>query len=73
MKIAIIGAGKWGSALYNALSEKNKCIITSRTPRNIANFVSTEEALNCEMLVFVIAAQHTAEFLKANFTTVDMS
>lgn len=68
MKIAIIGAGKWGSALYNALSEKNECVITSRTKRDLPNFVSFDEALNCEMLVFVIAAQHTAEFLKANFT-----
>lgn len=67
MKIAIIGAGKWGSALYNALSEKNECVITSRTPRDIANFVSIKEALNCQMLVFVIAAQQTAEFLKSNF------
>ena len=67
MKIAIIGAGKWGSALYNALSEKNECVITSRTPRDIPNFVSIKEALDCEMLVFVIAAQQTAEFLRTNF------
>ncbi|MDA3051952.1 NAD(P)H-dependent glycerol-3-phosphate dehydrogenase [Campylobacter sp. JMF_01 NE2] len=68
MKIAIIGAGKWGSALCGALSEKNECVITSRTPRDLPNFVSIEEALDCEMLVFVIAAQHTAEFLAHNFT-----
>ena len=68
MKIAIIGAGKWGSALYNALSKKNECVITSRTKRDLPNFVSFDEALNCEMLVFVIAAQHTAEFLAHNFT-----
>lgn len=67
MKIAIIGAGKWGSALCDALSEKNECVITSRTPRDLPNFVSTKEAIECEMLVFVIAAQHTAAFLEANF------
>lgn len=68
MKIAIIGAGKWGSALYNALSEKNECVITSRTKRDLPNFVGFDEALGCQMLVFVIAAQHTAEFLAHNFT-----
>ena len=67
MKIAIIGAGKWGSALYSALSEKNSCVITSRTPRNIPNFVSIDEALDCEMIVLVIAAQQTASWLETNF------
>ena len=67
MKIAIIGAGKWGSALCGALGEKNECVITSRTPRNLPNFVSINEALDCQMLVFVIAAQHTAAWLEANF------
>ena len=67
MKIAIVGAGKWGSALYNALSEKNSCVITSRTPRNIPNFVSIDEALDCEMIVLVIAAQQTASWLETNF------
>ena len=52
MKIAVIGAGKWGSALFDALSAKNECVITSRTPRQIPHFVSVSEALECEALVF---------------------
>ena len=68
MKIAVIGAGKWGSALFDALSAKNECVITSRTPRQIPHFVSVSEALECEALVFAIAAQQTAQWLDQNFT-----
>ena len=35
--IAVIGAGKWGSALHFALSEKQEVFITSRTPKDIKN------------------------------------
>jgi glycerol-3-phosphate dehydrogenase (NAD(P)+) len=66
-KIAVIGAGKWGSALNFALSFKNKTVITSRTKRDIANFVSLEEALKHEFLVISISTQHTHEWLKNNF------
>ena len=45
MKIGVIGAGKWGSALAFALSEKNDVFITSRTPRDLLNFVSLQERL----------------------------
>ena len=37
--IAVIGAGKWGSALHFALSQKQEVYITSRTPRDVKNFV----------------------------------
>lgn len=67
MKIAVIGAGKWGSALFNAFSKKNECVITSRNLRNIKNFVSIDEALNAEILVFALSSQHTREFLQAKF------
>ncbi|PSM52625.1 glycerol-3-phosphate dehydrogenase [Campylobacter blaseri] len=66
-KIAVIGAGKWGNALFNAFSEKNDCVITSRTKRDIENFVSINEALECEYLVFSIATQITDNWLKQNF------
>ena len=46
-KIGVIGAGKWGSALCFALSEKNEVYITSRTPRDMKNFVSLEKVLEC--------------------------
>ncbi|MBE2983753.1 NAD(P)H-dependent glycerol-3-phosphate dehydrogenase [Campylobacter sp. RM9344] len=67
MKIAVIGAGKWGSALFHALSEKNECVISSRTPRDIKNFVSLKEALECKYLVFTIPTQAVAQWLEQNF------
>lgn len=68
MKIAIMGAGKWGQALYGAFSQKNDCIISSRTKKEIENFVSIKEVLDCEYIVFAIAAQSVNDFLKNNFT-----
>ncbi len=67
MSIAVIGAGKWGSALAFAFSEKNDVIINSRTPRDIPNFVSLDEALACEYLVISVPAQQVGEWLKDNF------
>ena len=67
MSIGVIGAGKWGCALAFALSEKNSVYITSRTPRDIKNFVSLEEVLKCEYLVFAIPAQQIASWLEKNF------
>ena len=67
MSIGIIGAGKWGSALAFALSEKNDVLITSRTPRALVNFVSLEEILKCEYLVITVPAQQIASWLKENF------
>lgn len=66
-KIGVIGAGKWGSALAFALSEKNEVYITSRTPRNIKNFVSLEEILNLEYLVIAIPAQEVSSWLRDHF------
>lgn len=67
MKIAIVGAGKWGQALYFALSGTNECVISSRTLKNLPNFVSLQEALNYEFIVFSISTQNIREFLKQNF------
>ncbi|MGB2553078.1 NAD(P)H-dependent glycerol-3-phosphate dehydrogenase [Campylobacter sp. MOP51] len=67
MKIAVFGAGKWGSALFHALSQKNECVISSKTPRQIPNFVSADEALRAEILVMTIPSQVTGEWLKKNF------
>ncbi len=65
--ICVIGAGKWGQALHFALSQNQKCLITSRTSRDIENFVTLETALNCELLVIAIPAQQIREWLKENF------
>jgi len=67
MKIGVIGAGKWGSALAFALSEKNEVFITSRTPRDMKNFISLEEILEFEYLVIAIPAQQIASWLQENF------
>jgi len=67
MKIAVIGAGKWGQALYHAFSQNNDVVIHSRTPRKIENFVSLEEALEREYLVVAIPAQFVRQWMEKNF------
>ena len=67
MLIGVIGAGKWGSALAYALSEKNSVCITSRRVRDRENFVSLEKALRCEYLVITVPAQQVADWLENSF------
>ncbi|QOY53898.1 NAD(P)H-dependent glycerol-3-phosphate dehydrogenase [Candidatus Sulfurimonas marisnigri] len=66
-KVGVIGAGKWGSALAFALSEKSDVFITSRRPREMKNFVSLEEILKCEYLIITVPAQQIASWLEENF------
>lgn len=66
-RIGVVGAGKWGSALAFALGLNNEVYITSRTPRDIENFVSLEEILKLEYLVIAIPAQQISSWLKENF------
>lgn len=65
--IAIIGAGKWGSALYHALNAKNTCFISSPTPRKMPNFISIKKALECEYLIFALSTQALHAWLKTHF------
>jgi glycerol-3-phosphate dehydrogenase (NAD(P)+) len=67
MKIAIIGAGKWGQALYHAYSQENEVVIHSRTPKEIENFVDLEEALSHEYLIMAIPAQAVRSWMEENF------
>jgi len=67
MQIGVIGAGKWGSALAFAMSEKNDVLISSRTPRELKNFVSMDEILKCEYLIITVPAQQVALWLEQNF------
>jgi len=67
MKMAVIGAGKWGKALYHAYIEKNDVVIYSRTAREIENFVSLDEALEREYLVMAIPAQFVRSWMEENF------
>ncbi|HIC42885.1 MAG TPA: NAD(P)H-dependent glycerol-3-phosphate dehydrogenase [Sulfurimonas sp.] len=65
--IGVIGAGKWGSALAFALSDNNEVYITSRTPRDMKNFVELDKVLDCEYLIIAIPAQQIGQWLKENF------
>jgi len=67
MSIGVIGAGKWGSALAFALSEKNDVLISSRTPRDLPNFVSLEKILKCKYLIITVPAQQISTWLEKNF------
>ena len=62
--IGVIGAGAWGSALFNSLKKELNPVITSRKKRNIQNFVSLDEVLKKEYLIIAIASQSIKEFLK---------
>jgi glycerol-3-phosphate dehydrogenase (NAD(P)+) len=67
MKIAIIGAGKWGQALYHAYSQHNEVVISSRNIKEIENFVSMEEALAYEYLIMAIPAQFVRQWMEEHF------
>lgn len=67
MKMAIIGAGKWGQALYSAYSKKNDVVISSRNNRDIENFVPMNEALKREYLIVAIPAQFASSWMRENF------
>ncbi len=65
-RVAVIGAGKWGQALAFALGKRCDVVITSRRRRDIAGFVSLEEALEREWIVMTIPAQAVRGWLKEN-------
>ncbi len=67
MKIAIIGAGKWGQALYHAYSQNNEVVISSRNTKEIEHFVSMEEALRHEYLIMAIPAQFVRQWMEEHF------
>lgn len=67
MKIAIIGAGKWGQALYHAYAQDNEVVISSRSTKEIENFVSMQEALKYEYLIVAIPAQFVRGWLEEYF------
>jgi len=67
VKIAVIGAGKWGTALAHAYSEKNSVIISSRREREAENFIPLEQALKSEYIVMAIPTQFVREFMQEHF------
>jgi glycerol-3-phosphate dehydrogenase (NAD(P)+) len=67
MNIGVIGAGKWGSALHFAFSRNRNVKIFSRTKRAMKDFVSLEEILEMDYLVFAISTQSVKQWLEENF------
>ncbi len=67
MRVGVIGAGKWGEALFFAISQNSDCYISSRRKRDIKNFVTQEEILDFEYLIFAISAQNAREWLESKF------
>ncbi len=67
LKVGVIGAGKWGSALRFALSQKNRVYIHSRTERDIEDFVPLEDILDSDYLIVSISTQALGRWLKDNF------
>jgi len=67
MKMAIIGAGKWGTALYHAYSQDNDVVISSRSNKEMENFVPMDEALQRDYLVMAIPAQFVRGWMEENF------
>ncbi len=68
MTIAVIGAGKWGSALHFAISQNNTCKITSRTKKQERSFVPLDVALRSEYLIFTLPAQIVGDWLSKHFS-----
>ena len=64
MALSVIGAGKWGEALFRAFKTKQNVAITSRRKRDIEGFVDLEEVMEREYLVIAVASQSLKEFLK---------
>jgi len=73
MKIAIIGAGKWGMALYHAFGINNDVAITSRTTRDIEGFVSLDVALSYPYIIMAIPAQEVRRWLEQNYKDYNQS
>ena len=67
MDIAVIGAGKWGSALHLAFKENHQCFLSSRNKRDLPDFISIQQALKCKYLVFALSSQGIRSWLKENF------
>ncbi len=67
--IGVIGGGKWGQALQFALSKKNnqQVFINSRRIRDLPNFVSLNEILNCEYLIVAISTNAINSWLREQF------
>ncbi len=64
----ILGGGAWGSALYEALSLKNKCVIYDRKKLDSEKYNQKElsEVLDAKYVIFAISAQAAQIWLAEN-------
>lgn len=66
--VSVIGAGKWGQALYGAVRDAGiDAVITSRTKKDISGFVSLDMALKASHIICTIPTQSTALWLKQHY------
>ncbi|MGM0622588.1 MAG: NAD(P)H-dependent glycerol-3-phosphate dehydrogenase [Campylobacterota bacterium] len=64
--LSIIGAGKWGQALAYAIAKNHDVALSSRTTKDLPNFVSMQQALQAKYLIITIPAQHIRSWLQTN-------
>lgn len=67
MKIGVIGGGKWGQALHFAFLKEHESVLYSRSFKDVPHFVSLEEVLQCDRLVFALPAQIVGQWLSKYF------
>jgi len=68
MNIGIIGAGSFGIAMFNTFKNTNNIVkITSRTKRDIKNFVTYEDILISDILIIAISTQYINEYFQNHF------
>ena len=68
MQLAVIGAGKWGQALFGAFRDAGvEVVITGRTPKAIEGFVPLSEALAAPSLVIALPAQVSSAWLHEQY------
>lgn len=67
MRIAIIGGGAWGSALYKAFNTSSKVALVSRKQREGFYQIDLDEALNYPYVILAIAAQSIKEWFESSY------
>jgi len=64
--VGIYGAGAWGKTINFITSHNTQTFISSRSTKDIKNFVSISKILEQEYIILVIGAQYIKDFFKQN-------
>jgi len=67
MKVAIIGGGAWGSALYKAFGTSSEVALVSRTQREGYRQIGLDEALSYPYAILTVAAQSIKEWFESSY------